>query len=622
MNEKLQVLQVSRLFNSVKYEVPIYQRNYAWGENQIQQLIDDIYDSNGTYFLGNLIVNQKNTDVYEVIDGQQRLTTLYLLEKYLNMNVLNGSLCFEAREKSNNTIFIIGTEEEGNLLDELKSTEIIDGYKVIESYFNSKMINHEYFKKKLDNVKLIRIQVPQNIDLNHYFEIMNTRGEQLELHEIAKAKLLSKLSTDGDKKAGALIWETCSNMDSYVQMNFDSKIRKNLFTSDWSDLKSEINDFDNIKERVIKSEVNNLFNNSRTLIEILENPQKHENNNFKYVEENERFESIISFPNFILQVNKTISEDNENESMLDDKNFLKNIELNWDNEEKAKNFLYNLLKCRVLFDKYILKREFIKDCKENGKWSLQRLEAYQDEKNGKSLKPKYIGTFSGDDNNKKLRTLQACLRITYTSPKTMHWISLVLKNLIYDENNDLLKILEDYCVKKVKESNYEQASGFAFERIVFTYLDYILYRDGYSYKGKSIISKLDNDWNFQFRNSIEHFYPQNPIEKELFMKWEDEDLNSFGNLALITVSGNSKFSNLPPEGKVSSYQELIKQSLKLKIMKEMIYINGGVWNKEIATIHREEMFNILKQGAFNNTATSTISTKIRTKRSSRLKILQ
>ena len=83
MNEKLEVLQVSRLFNSVKYEVPIYQRNYAWGENQIQQLIDDIYDSNGTYFLGNLIVNQKNTDVYEVIDGQQRLTTLYLLEKYL-----------------------------------------------------------------------------------------------------------------------------------------------------------------------------------------------------------------------------------------------------------------------------------------------------------------------------------------------------------------------------------------------------------------------------------------------------------------------------------------------------------------------------------------------------------
>ena len=594
MDKKLEILQVSILFNNVKYEIPIYQRNYAWGENQIQQLIDDIYDSDGTYFLGNLIVNQKDKDVYEVIDGQQRLTTLYLLEKYLNIDVSKGSLCFEAREKSNRTLLIIGTEERSNLLDGLQSKELIDGYKIIEDYFKSKMIKREDFKERLDNVQLIRIQVPQNIDLNHYFEIMNTRGEQLELHEIAKAKLLSKLSTDEDKKAGALIWETCSNMDSYVQMNFDSKIRKNLFTSDWSDLKSEVSNFDKVKEKVIDEEEYGLFNSGRKLIEILENLQKHENNSFKYVEENERFESIISFPNFILQVNKTISEDNENESMLDDKNFLKNIELNWDNEEKAKNFIYNLLKCRVLFDKYIIKREFIKDYKETGKWSLQRLEAYKDEKRGNSLKPKYIATFGEDDNNKKLRTLQSCLRITYTSPKTMHWVSVVLKNLIHDENTDLIKLLEDYCVKKVKESDYEQASGFGFERIVFTYLDYILYRDGYSYKGKSIISKLDDDWNFQFRNSIEHFYPQNPMETESFMKWEDEDLNSFGNLALITVSGNSKFSNLPPEGKVSSYQELIKQSLKLKVMKEMIYINGGVWNKEIAAIHKEEMFNILK----------------------------
>ena len=121
-----------------------------------------------------------------------------------------------------------------------------------------------------------------------------------------------------------------------------------------------------------------------------------------------------------------------------------------------------------------------------------------------------------------------------------------------------------------------------------------MYRDGYSYGGKQIISELEEDWYFEFRNSIEHFYPQYPMETESFMKWEDEDLNRFGNLALITVSGNSKFSNLPPEGKVTSYQELIKQSLKLKIMKEMIYINGGVWNEEIAAIHREEMFNILK----------------------------
>ena len=97
----------------------------------------------------------------------------------------------------------------------------------------------------------------------------------------------------------------------------------------------------------------------------------------------------------------------------------------------------------------------------------------------------------------------------------MHWISLVLKSLINDENSDILKLLEEYCMNKVIESEYEQASGFDFERIVFTYLDYILYRDGYSYQGKQIISSLKDDWQFQFRNSIEHFYPQNPVDERI-----------------------------------------------------------------------------------------------------------
>lgn len=110
MDEKVKILQVAKLFANEKYEIPIYQRNYAWEVKQIHQLIDDIYSSNGTYFLGNLIVNQKEANVYEVIDGQQRLTTLYLIEKYLKMDVLKDSLHFDSREKSNRTLLIIGTD--------------------------------------------------------------------------------------------------------------------------------------------------------------------------------------------------------------------------------------------------------------------------------------------------------------------------------------------------------------------------------------------------------------------------------------------------------------------------------------------------------------------------------
>jgi uncharacterized protein with ParB-like and HNH nuclease domain len=83
MTNDLKKIPVSHVFDNINYLVPIYQRNYAWGEMQIVQLIEDIESSigssNNSYFLGNLIVNQTDNNVYEVIDGQQRLTTLYLL---------------------------------------------------------------------------------------------------------------------------------------------------------------------------------------------------------------------------------------------------------------------------------------------------------------------------------------------------------------------------------------------------------------------------------------------------------------------------------------------------------------------------------------------------------------
>lgn len=112
-----------------------------------------------------------------------------------------------------------------------------------------------------------------------------------------------------------------------------------------------------------------------------------------------------------------------------------------------------------------------------------------------------------------------------------------------DENVDILEILENYAQSKV------DASGFGFERIVFSYLDYLIYRDGYSFKETEIVRLLADDWQFQFRSSIEHFYPQHPAELSPGI---DEDLNCFGNLALITVSGNSTFNNVPPVGKAST----------------------------------------------------------------------
>lgn len=593
MNKNLKIIPVSSIFTNIRYVIPIYQRNYAWGIMEIEQLIEDIDSSINNsniknYFLGNLIVNQTDNNVYEVIDGQQRLTTLFLLENYLGINLAKDALRFEAREKSNRTLSMLFKGNSNELMEELVSVEILKGYQIIENYFKTKNIDKNELVKKLEKVFLVRVQVPQGIDLNHYFEIMNTRGEQLELHEIAKAKFLEVMNTEHDKKTAALIWEKCSNMDSYIQMNFEPDIRKSLFTNDWSGIKEDIKDFDSISKCIPRYYDNK---DSDYLINILKEKKLLNNGVSKDDAENERFESIISFPNFLLHVNAVIDKKPEDDTTLDDKHFLNNLSWAWENTDKAKNFLYHMLKCRVLFDKYILKREYAKDYKETGKWSLQRLEKYTD---AKGDKPKYVGTFGDDNeqiNNKLIRTLQSCLRITYTSPKTMHWITIVLRGLLENESCDIIEILENYCKTKVDDSQFESASGFGFERIVFTYLDYLLYKNGYSYNGKEIIRPMRDDWQFQFRSSIEHFQPQHPVEG---VKWDSNDLNGFGNLALITVSGNSKFSNLPPEGKINSYPSIIEQSLKLKIMKELVNLDDEKWTQEKASKHKEEMFRILK----------------------------
>ena len=66
------------------YMIPVYQRNYAWEEDEITALIKDVHDSflkdsKASYYIGTLVTYKRNDNEYEVIDGQQRLTTITLL---------------------------------------------------------------------------------------------------------------------------------------------------------------------------------------------------------------------------------------------------------------------------------------------------------------------------------------------------------------------------------------------------------------------------------------------------------------------------------------------------------------------------------------------------------------
>ena len=257
---------------------------------------------------------------------------------------------------------------------------------------------------------------------------------------------------------------------------------------------------------------------------------------------------------------------NDEESSLDDKVFLKQLEDRWSSKEKAVEFIYSMLKYRYIFDRYIIKREYIGETKSEGTWSLKRLEKYIDKK--RQEKPSYLGTFERDNKNNILKVLESCLRVTYTSHKTMHWIASVM-NLAKCkvDVDEIINELESYCCKKVEESHPNEHRGFSIERIVFTYLDYILYRDN--------INEF-KDFYFQFRTSI-----------------EQDHRDDFGNLALITTSANSVLSNKPPEYKVKAHKKVLEQSPKFKKMADLLENGSKKWDDNLVNEHGQEMINLL-----------------------------
>ena len=623
----------------VRYVIPRYQRAYAWEEKEIEQLIDDICDDNDPkrdYYIGSLIVARRKADdgvEYEVIDGQQRLTTIYLLlqclldEGYFSRGEVSvgEALSFDCRSKSNYTLAYIRSDarkSEGKeeLLDQsiLLAVDIIK--KKLAREFGDRVEDQKKFVDRLKHVVLYRIEVPEHTDLNRYFEIMNTRGEQLEQHDILKARLMNYLDDACEREAFARIWEACSDMTGYVQMHFSVEDREKLFVEQWSSLSSE----DALRGLCKGKRRSEGKSDGLDISKIIASKYKEEDEDGALEERDAeaRFESIIDFPYFLLHVlrvfcrTERLSMDGAEElgSLLDDKLLLKDFgkviaccEKRGDKRITdvkrwfARKFIQLLLCSRFLFDKFIIKRERVEGDQE-GSWSLKELRA-------PNKKPYYANTGgvkkskTQEEAHAECLMIQSALRVSYTSPKVMHWVTRLLECL-FDAKLKLPKLAdkaEHIAAEAVAEGFFEKAleemgaydlqeyksEDYAFgvrtPHIVFNYLDYLLWKeDKERYK----------DFVFEFRNSVEHWYPQHPSEGT-FEAWDGID--TFGNLCIISRSVNSKFSNLSPESKMKSYKKMVqKGSLKLRIMGDIIERGTSeTWRQSACAEHEQEMIHLL-----------------------------
>lgn len=641
------------------YEVPVYQRNFSWSSQEIEQLIDDVQaaaedDLDDSYFLGNLIVAAKpasddaERQTLAVIDGQQRLTTIHLLLRNPTIGPLlddlgvamESRLTYESRRASSDALERIETNhtEDGS--------GIGSGYRAIEARIaamdagsdgQAEKPSERFTRYLLDQVQVVRAVLPSHTDLNRYFEIMNTRGQQLAQVDIVKAKLMGHLrgpDVDDARACFAWVWDACAAMETYVQMSLapgDTALRGRVFGERWDHL--EATAFDDLVQVKFGSDPRIVGGESTLgslrLREALVHYAKSPAPPAEEVTEESRFESPIKFPSLLLHTLKVMraeeSED-EDEGQLDDRNLIREFEAEIDrltegvDADKAqrrrsnwvKRFTETLLRCRFVLDNYVVKREYTASNSDDGAWSLKRLEP--DEKTGK--RATYLNTYGGGsehsagsderDLNRDVLLLQSMLRITYTSPRTMHWLTALLRQPLpadttpdarIEYGRSTRDVLRGYARRKVREAyfNGEPPTGFAIQRIVFTYLDFLLATGQYTG------SEADPAFAFAYRTSIEHFFPQHPDrEQEGSGDVDDQYKNLLGNLALISVRANSKFSNSPPSAK-AGYQWIRRQSTKLELMSRLAKPPGR-WDTETLLEHHVAMEELLRRDVGADTA--------------------
>lgn len=620
--EYVKTLTVSDLFdneNKCNYIIPIYQRNYAWGDDEISSLLQDIKNAceknkeqDKNYYIGRLVVYCRDNGDFEVIDGQQRLTTLTLIMHHLG-KLSFRNVFFEHRDESEQALSNLNSETlPSNFSQALKTIN-----KVFDEWGNNK---DEIVKFLLDKVEIIRTEVPEGTDLNHYFEIMNTRGEQLEKHEILKARLMKVLPTPIEQSLFAKIWDACSDMSRYVVMGFDSELREVILGGDWRKVRGFFKTILNENPVEPENPVDSIVKLIKGEVKIEKNEEPSQD---KYDGE---FTSVIDFPNFLMHVLRiylemfdkckySIQNDPCNVS-LDEKLLLKSFEGKFEgNPKKVRVFIYTLLVCRYLFDLYVIKSNMIRTDYEN--WSLWKIvkgesgdyyykNAFGSYKNN-SLDKNDDESLNDSDPTKKAVMLLSMFHVSNPSRIYKNWLYAVLRWLFDNRDNieqsDYIKFLEELCDKFyfgnncqgeditdiilgkeiVFSSKKEWNDGVLVPNFVFNRLDYQLWQ---KYKNKY------PKFRFAFRSSVEHHYPQHPSEEHGLEKLEQAILDNFGNLYLLSQSKNSRLSNLPPEAKLTYYPngdyDSLKQALMMEKTKEF-----NKWKAEEILEHGKEMLVLL-----------------------------
>lgn len=555
------------------YIVPLYQRNFAWGDQEITQLIQDLYENfitNTPYFVGSIIyIKRKSNDKLEVIDGQQRLTVLTLLLNVLGKDLLpqlySSKLEYDSRKEVSHFLKQLYSSSSSEA-DTEEDSEVIKTFRAAYRALEDSPLSFDDESLTINNLKnsnrqtlndfciyistnvfFVLAEMPQDTDVASYFEIMNNSGDQLRKHEIVKSLILASAKKLGlsisEMESLAMVWDACSQMDLRIQEALPPNKRVLLFGDNF--------------ESFLPENVTKLCDNVKTdgdyevsSLDSIVSDEKYNVPSEVIADKDDNIENkgnaIIDFPNFLMHIlrlcyNKYYQERSGADIPLNEKDLLtvyRAIETHIDPIQ----FIAQILYYRIIFDRYIVR---IDGADSEEKWELAYLKKHKDNNGVYSKNTFGKETIDEKDKaNEKVIKALSLLQVSYPQRKYKRFLNAILSwfkygTVKYDYNWFMPKLngLISSYIADIENEYGEKlyCLGTNTPRFVLNLVDYLYYLE-------------DNGciFDFKYYNSVEHHLPQS---RENHNKIGRRILDSIGNLFLLSRRANSALNDGDPLAK-------------------------------------------------------------------------
>lgn len=531
------------------FVIPEYQRSYVWQKDNVSELLDDLIFAfenkpENEYFLGSLVLKRKDNEEfseYEVLDGQQRLTTFFMIiavmrdiltdrdykmtlqdmiyqkENKLKKIPSRQRITYEIRDNVEEFINDFIISEDGTLSEELNEKALEENISIsnmakailtIRDILKGKDNLEEFAGFLLNNALFIYVSTDNTEDAFRLFTILNNRGIPLTSADIIKSSNIGKIKDRNEAKKYAAIWEEIEGKYGEDFDRFLAFIRTILVKE-----KARANLLEEFEKNIYKK---SKLEMGKETIKLL----------IKY---DEIYSEIIDLENLHLS----------NEY----KNLITIMKIGLPSEDWIPPLMY-------YYSKFKMQRllEFLKklEYKFAGDWICQQSPTYRIEAMNRILNA-----------------------IERTDLKD-------LDNMLNDK--DLFEIDTEFYKQLIDGEVYKRRFG----RYLLLKLEYLMGDNTVHLSGYKNIS-------------VEHVLPQNPDKDSKWVQdFIDEERNYWthriANLVLISMKKNSKLSNLDFEEKKERY---LKQRIDAFHGNKVFIQQNVSWTAKVLEIRQKEIVDML-----------------------------